>query len=79
MRVLLGVEVIGRQQVAHQRDRLAVDQDAAQHRLLGLDVVRWHAHSAGERAPGIRCPHQPGVGRRHCEATTIFSVSVISG
>jgi hypothetical protein len=37
--VALGVEVPGREDVTHREDGVGIDEQAAEHRLLGVEVV----------------------------------------
>ena len=41
--VCLAVEVLRAQEVGHLDHRVAVDQQGAEDRLLGLDGLRWKA------------------------------------
>ena len=73
----LGVEVLRLEHVAHSGHRVAIDEDAAEHRLLGVVVVRRHPH---RRARAGCAPED--LGRRdgrHWAATTTLRVSLTSG
>ena len=78
-RVALRVEVLRNEHLAHRGHGVAIDEDPAEHRLLGVVVVRRHPH----RRPGPRhgrVAHELGVrDGRHWAATTTLSVSLTSG
>ena len=59
----LGVEVLGLEDVAHRGHRVAVDEDAAEHRLLGVVVVRGDPHRRRSPRPS-RVPRSRPAGWR---------------
>ena len=76
--VALRVEVAGVQEVAHRQDGVGVDQQAAEHRLLGIEVMGQDAPRRRGR-PERRRPPQLLRRCAHFAATTIRRVSVTSG